>query len=270
MVAHAKGEAAAFLREMRALDRRVGAFEQAERLGVARLGLIAPAGVPQESAELAHDTGRGGMIACSPDRRAAPRCNVPARSRVGRSGGTNRRCARRAPAARAPARWPPQGGERLLIVADGVVIGVGRTGPIAGDAQEARAFRLLLAQAEMVAEGDQVLEPLDPGRHTGFELAPDAAVQLHASLHQEVLIDDVLQQRLRKAVLRLESRARLLVDQLGIEQEIELAAHPLPGRSRSCAGARRRSAGRSRRPPGRARAPRAAADRAWRAACPGC
>ena len=48
----------------------------------------------------------------------------------------------------------PQGGERLLVVADGVVIGVRRTGPIAGNAQEARAFRLLLAQAEMAAEGD--------------------------------------------------------------------------------------------------------------------
>ena len=48
----------------------------------------------------------------------------------------------------------PQGGERLLVVADGVVIGVGRTGPIAGNTQEARALRLLLAPAEMVAEGD--------------------------------------------------------------------------------------------------------------------
>ena len=48
----------------------------------------------------------------------------------------------------------PQGGERLLVVADGVVIGVGCTGPITGNTQEARAFRLLLAQAEMVAEGD--------------------------------------------------------------------------------------------------------------------
>jgi len=50
-------------------------------------------------------------------------------------------------------------------------------------------------------------------------------VQLHASLHQEVLIDDVLKQRLGKAELRLEPGARLLIDQLGIEQEIELAAH---------------------------------------------
>src|SRR5438128_1717692 len=47
----------------RAPDRRVGAFKQGERLGVTSLGLIAPAGVPQESADLAHDAGRGGMIA---------------------------------------------------------------------------------------------------------------------------------------------------------------------------------------------------------------
>ena len=48
----------------------------------------------------------------------------------------------------------PQGSERLLVVADGVVIGVGCTGPLAGNTQKARAFRLLLTQAEMVAEGD--------------------------------------------------------------------------------------------------------------------
>ena len=46
----------------------------------------------------------------------------------------------------------PQRGERLLVVADGVVIGVGRAGAIAGRTQEARAFRLLVAQAEMMAE----------------------------------------------------------------------------------------------------------------------
>jgi hypothetical protein len=62
MVTHTKGEAAPFLQEMRALKRRVGAFKQDERLGVARLGLIAPAGVPQESADLARDAGRGDMI----------------------------------------------------------------------------------------------------------------------------------------------------------------------------------------------------------------
>ena len=225
MVAHAKGEAAAFLREMRALDRRVGAFEQDERLGVARLGLIAPAGVPQESAELAHDTGRGGMIACAP---------IGAQHHVVvllRGLASADRTAQIGDAlAEHQLLGPllvgrPQRGERLLVVADGVVIGVGRAGPIAGNAQEARAFRLLLAEAEMVAEGDQVLEPLDPGRRTGFERAPDAAVQLHASLHQEVLIDDVLEQRLGEAELRLEPGARLLVDELGIEQKIEVAAH---------------------------------------------
>jgi hypothetical protein len=77
-------------------------------------------------------------------------------------------------------------------VANSVLVGVSRTGSIAGNTEEARAFHLLLAQAEMVAEGDQVLEPLDPSRHAGFERAPDAAVQLPASLHHKVLIDDVL------------------------------------------------------------------------------
>ena len=226
MVAHAKGQTAAFLREMRALDRRVGVFEQNERLGVERLCLIAPAGVPQKSPELAHDTGCGGMIACiliaaqrhvvmflrgfaSADRAAQIGDALAERKLfelllVGR----------------------PQGGQRLLVVTDGVVIGVSRTGPIAGDTQEACALRLLLAQAEMVTERDQVLEPLDPGRRAGFERAPDAAVQFHASLQQQVLIDDVLEQRLGEAVLRLEPRTWLLVDELGIEQEFEVAAHP--------------------------------------------
>ena len=62
----------------------------------------------------------------------------------------------------------------------------------------------------MVAKGDQVFKPLSPGRHARFERAPDAAVQLHASLHQEVLINDVLEQRLGEAELRLEPRAQLL------------------------------------------------------------
>ena len=154
MVAHAKGEAAAFLREVRALYRRVGIFKQDERLRVARLGLIAPAGVPQESANLAHYTGRAGMIAHSligtqhhiviflrglalADR-TAQIGDLLAEQKlfgpllIGR----------------------PQGGECVLVVADGVVIGVGRTGPIAGNTQEACALRLLLAPAEMVAEGD--------------------------------------------------------------------------------------------------------------------
>src|SRR5262249_26463500 len=82
------------------------------------------------------------------------------------------------------------------------------------------------ASAEMVAEGDQVLEPLDPGWQTGFEHAPDAAVQFHAPLHQEILINNIVKQRLGEAELRFEPGTRLLVDYLGIEQEIELAVQP--------------------------------------------
>ena len=50
-------------------------------------------------------------------------------------------------------------------------------------------------------------------------------MQLRASLHKKVLIDDILKQRLGKTELRIEPRARFLVDDLGIEQKIELAAH---------------------------------------------
>jgi len=65
----------------------------------------------------------------------------------------------------------PERGERLLVMADGVLIGVGRAGPIAGNAEEARPLRLVRAEAEMMAEGEKVLEPLDAGRQPGFERA---------------------------------------------------------------------------------------------------
>jgi hypothetical protein len=120
----------------------------------------------------------------------------------------------------------------------------------------------------MVTKRDQVLEPLDPGRRAGFERAPDAAVQVHASLQQQVLIDDVLEQRLRESVLRLEPRTRLLVDELGIEQEFEVAAH-LAGSLAIVLRSAHRSVGRSRRPPGQSARARAT-DRPWRAKCPGC
>src|SRR6478609_5647785 len=48
---------------MRPLDRRIGVFQQTERLGIACFGLIAPACIPQEPADLATDTGCHGMIA---------------------------------------------------------------------------------------------------------------------------------------------------------------------------------------------------------------
>ena len=49
-------------------------------------------------------------------------------------------------------------------------------------------------------------------------------MQLRAPLHQEVLVDDVLSRDCVKRNLRDSSPSRLLVDHLGIEQEIELAA----------------------------------------------
>jgi len=172
---------------MCALDRRVGVFEHNERLGVERLCLIAPADVPQESAELAQDTGRGGMIACT---LIAAQRNVvmflrdfASADRAAQIGDAlaERKLLELLLVGR------PQGCQRLLVVTDGVVIGVSRTGPIAGNTQEACALRLLLAQAEMVTKRDQVLDPLDPGRRAGFKRAPDVAVQVHASLQQQVL-----------------------------------------------------------------------------------
>src|SRR5919112_4379494 len=136
---------------MGALDRCVRAFEQAERLSVERLGLIASTAVPQESADLALDAGRRGMIA---------RVLIGAQHR-----------AVMFLRGLASADWTaqigdaladhellvlllvgrPQGGKRLLVVADGIDIGISRSGPIARSTQEACAFRFLLAQAEMVA-----------------------------------------------------------------------------------------------------------------------
>ena len=63
MVAGPERQPAALLREMRALDRRVGPFEQRRRLGVARLRLLAFAPVPQQAAGLAQDARRADAVA---------------------------------------------------------------------------------------------------------------------------------------------------------------------------------------------------------------
>ena len=77
----------------------------------------------------------------------------------------------------------------------------------------------------MAPQGNEVVEPLYRCRDTGFKRASDAAVKLATPLHQEVLIDDILQQGLSEAELSLEPGARLLIDQLGIEENIDEAAH---------------------------------------------
>src|SRR6516164_8485344 len=104
---------------MRALDRRVGAFKQDERLGVARLGLIASAGVPQESAELAYDAGRRGMIVRAP---VGAKHHVvmflrglASADRTAQIGDALAQHKLLGPLVAAR----PQGGERLLVVADG-------------------------------------------------------------------------------------------------------------------------------------------------------
>src|SRR5262245_56895782 len=105
---------------MRALDWRVGTFKQDEGIGVTRLGLIAPAGVPQEPADLARDTGRRGLIA---------RALIGTQHHVivfVRGLASADRTAQIGDAlAQDELLGPllvcrPQGGERLLVVADGV------------------------------------------------------------------------------------------------------------------------------------------------------
>jgi hypothetical protein len=53
-----------------------------------------------------------------------------------------------------------QDGECLLIKTNGVVVGVNRTGPIAGRAQVTRALRLARAEAEMMSQQYEVLNVL--------------------------------------------------------------------------------------------------------------
>ena len=62
VIAHPKREVAAFLQEVRPLDRGVRAFKQRSRLDVMRLRLVSFAGVPQQSAKLAKYPRSGGAV----------------------------------------------------------------------------------------------------------------------------------------------------------------------------------------------------------------
>ena len=101
-----------------------------------------------------------------------------------------------------------QHGERLLVEADGIVIGVGRAGAIAGRAQIARTFRLARAQTEMMSEQDEVFEPLGLVAVEPLQRGTNPSMELDPALQEQVLIDHVLKHGLRKAIGSQRDRVR--------------------------------------------------------------
>ena len=123
---------------MRLLDRRIGTLEQSCGFGIARLGLVALAGVPEQAADLAEDPRRGDAIAgrakCLQDRLVMPMRNLAPAGRAAQVGD---------PFAELQAQRRlfdrRQAGKRLLVEAKGVVIGMDHASPIAGRPEVARA-----------------------------------------------------------------------------------------------------------------------------------
>lgn len=143
VIAQAKRETAALLQEMRPLDRRVGRAKPFGCIRIVRLCPDALAGVPQQSAEFAKNS----RFADAVRHRAVPlqRALVVL---LGRASATCHTAEVRDPLVQdQPLRIPfaagQQHGERLLVEADGIVVGIARACAIAGRAQIVRAFGLL-------------------------------------------------------------------------------------------------------------------------------
>ncbi|MGY4429424.1 phosphoglycolate phosphatase-like HAD superfamily hydrolase [Bradyrhizobium sp. F1.13.1] len=117
-----------------------------------------------------------------------------------------------------------------MVEANGIVIGVGRAGAIAGRAQIARTFRLARAQAEMVSEQYEVLEALGLIAVEPLQRGTNPSMELDPTLQEQVLIDHVLKHGLRKAIRSQRDRvgARDLLDNLGIAQKFEPRFHLRP------------------------------------------
>ena len=121
-----------------------------------------------------------------------------------------------------------QSRQRALVETKGVVVGVDHAGAIAGRPQVARTLLPLRAQPEMMAEHRQVLEPLGVVAGKPFEGGADPSMHVGPALQEQVLIDHVLQKRLRKAVALRRERARSgnLLDDFRIAKQLETCFEP--------------------------------------------
>ena len=113
--------------------------------------------------------------------------------------------------------------QRLLIEADRIVVGVDRACAIAGCPEIKGALGLVRAEAEMVAEHHGILKPLRTIAAELFEGCADAAMHVGPALQQEILIDHVVQQRLREPIGARRHRlcARSLLDDLCVAQNVQ-------------------------------------------------
>ena len=100
-----------------------------------------------------------------------------------------------------------QGRKRLLVEAKRVVIGIDHARAVACRPEVARALLARRAQAEVMAEQGQVLQPFGAVAANALEGGADPPVHFGPPLQQKVLVDHVLQDRLREAVALRRRRA---------------------------------------------------------------
>ena len=119
-----------------------------------------------------------------------------------------------------------QRSQRSLVETKGVVIGVDHAGAIARRLQVTRALLPLGAQREMMTEHGQILEPFRLVAAQLLEGGADPAVHVGPALQEQILVDHVLQQCLRKAVALRRDRARSgnFLDDFRIAKQFEPAS----------------------------------------------
>ena len=200
VIAHTKRQAAAFLQQVSPLDGRIGPFEQGRRIGIARLRSGSLPLVPQQPPQLAQYP-RGGRAVLGGAMGGEHGLVVLARgiAPAGRSAQIGN--------ALAKGKLFPllsgaggQRGERLLVELKRIVVGVDCASPIPGRRKITRPFRLLRAEAEMMAQRHQILQEIGIAAPQALQGGADQSVHLGAPLQEKVLVDHILQQSLREAI----------------------------------------------------------------------
>ena len=194
LVAHAEGQMAALLQEMRMFDRRIDRRDHRFGLGTMRLRLIAAPRIEMQTADLAQYPCCGDpIVSGAVDRK---RSLIMVQGGVAEAGGTAEigKTLQKRQLLRRHLRLVCEGGKCLTVEAHRIVIGVGLARQIARRHQIGSSLGLLGGQAEVMAELRQMLGPV--GRRTvlAFQNLADPAMKLHAPLQQEIMIDDVVQQ----------------------------------------------------------------------------
>src|SRR5262249_33119528 len=93
-----------------------------------------------------------------------------------------------------------EGGERALVVADRLLVGVDRPRPVAGGQEITRPARLVGAKAPVAAERLEIAEPFGVRAGQSLQRASGRLVQLGAARQQEVLVDHLVGERVVEAI----------------------------------------------------------------------